>query len=103
IEQQRAHEKYFDHTTSDVDLSMYPVFILSNLKTGLTSVLIKGNLRKIDTINPKDLYDQIIDHKVNTTSLSPAVLEKLLSYCEENNLKVNLRTLFTGGAPVHPQ
>lgn len=103
LEQQNAHEKYFDHSPTDIDLSMYPVFILSNLKTGLTSVLIKGNLRKIDTINPKDLYEQIIHYCVNTISLSPVIMEKLLVYCEENNLKLNLRTLFTGGAPVHPQ
>ena len=102
LEQQKAHEKYFDHHEGDIDLTMYPVFVLSNLKTGLTSVLIKGNLRKIDTILPENLYQQISDNGVNSICLSPVITEKLVKYCEEKNLKLNLRTLFTGGAPVHP-
>lgn len=98
--QQKAHDTFFDHHAGEIDLSMYPVFVLSNLKSGMTSVLIKGNLRKIDTINPQDLYHQLNFYKVDSISVSPVILEKLIAYCEQNGLPLPLKKVFTGGAPV---
>lgn len=98
--QQQAHVKYFCHYEGEIDLSMYPVFVLSNLKSGITSVLIKGNLRKIDTIRVEDFYQQLIEHKVDTISVSPVILEKLIDYCEKNHLQLPIKKIFTGGAPV---
>lgn len=98
--QQRAHDTFFDHHAGEIDLSMYPVFVLSNLKSGMTSVLIKGNLRKIDTINPQDLYQQLTFYKVDSISVSPVILEKLIAHCEKHKLSLPLKKVFTGGAPV---
>lgn len=98
--QQQAHVKFFNHYEGEIDLSMYPVFVLSNLKSGITSVLIKGNLRKIDTIKVEDFYQQLLDYKVNSISVSPVILEKLLNHCESNKLELPIKKIFTGGAPV---
>lgn len=98
--QQQAHDKYFAHHQGEIDLAMYPVFVLSNLKSGMCSVLIKGNLRKIHTIKINELYEQLIKYKVDSTCLSPVILEKLISYCEENKMPIPLKKVFTGGAPV---
>ena len=98
--QQNAHDKYFDHHAGEIDLSMYPVFVLSNLKSGMCSVLIKGNLRKIDTIKSHELYEQLTHYKVDSISVSPVILEKLITYCEENKRLLPLKKVFTGGAPV---
>ena len=98
--QQKAHDTFFDHHEKEIDLSMYPVFVLSNLKSGMTSVLIKGNLRKIDTIKPEDLYQQLTHYKVDSISVSPVILEKLIAHCEELKLPLPLKKVFTGGAPV---
>lgn len=100
LSQQRAHDTFFDHHEKEIDLSMYPVFVLSNLKSGMTSVLIKGNLRKIETINPEELYQQINQYKVDSISVSPVILEKLIRYCEEKKIGLPLKKVFTGGAPV---
>lgn len=100
LSQQKAHDTFFDHHENEIDLSMYPVFVLSNLKSGMTSVLIKGNLRKIDTINPEDLYQQINQYKVDSISVSPVILEKLIRHCEEKKIGLPLKKVFTGGAPV---
>lgn len=100
LSQQKAHDTFFDHHPKEIDLSMYPVFVLSNLKSGMTSVLIKGNLRKIDTINPEDLYQQLTHYKVDSISVSPVILEKLIRHCENQNLPLPLKKVFTGGAPV---
>lgn len=100
LSQQEAHDEYFQHHPHETDLTMYPVFVLSNLKCGLTSVLIKGNLRKIDTIKIYELYDQIINHNVESVTLSPVILEKLLIYCFSEKKHLPLKKVFTGGAPV---
>ncbi|MBA2403327.1 MAG: AMP-binding protein [Bdellovibrionales bacterium] len=100
LSQQKAHDTFFDHHEKEIDLSMYPVFVLSNLKSGMTSVLIKGNLRKIDTINPQDMYQQLTRYKVDSISVSPVILEKLIAHCENLNLPLPLKKVFTGGAPV---
>jgi olefin beta-lactone synthetase len=100
LSQQKAHDTFFDHHEKEIDLSMYPVFVLSNLKSGMTSVLIKGNLRKIDTLNPQDLYQQLIHYKVDSISVSPVILEKLIAHCEQQTLSLPLKKVFTGGAPV---
>ena len=98
--QQSAHDIFFDHHPDEIDLSMYPVFVLSNLKSGMTSILIKGNLRKIHTIKPAELYDQLTYYKVDSISVSPVILEKLIAYCEAERLPLPLKKVFTGGAPV---
>lgn len=100
LAQQEAHDKYFQHHEGEIDLTMYPVFVLSNLKSGMTSVLIKGNLRKIDTIQIDELYQQLDRYKVDSLSVSPVILDKLLTYCEKKDLKLGLKKIFTGGAPV---
>ncbi|MCM2351014.1 MAG: AMP-binding protein [Bacteriovoracaceae bacterium] len=100
LSQQKAHDTYFDHHEKEIDLSMYPVFVLSNLKSGMTSVLIKGNLRKIDTIKPEELYQQLTHYKVASISVSPVILEKLVRYCEDHKKPLPLKKVFTGGAPV---
>lgn len=100
LSQQRAHDEFFHHLPRETELSMYPVFVLSNLKSGMTSVLIKGNLRKIDTINPAELYHQLTHYKVHSISVSPVILEKLIKHCEDHNLFLPLQKVFTGGAPV---
>jgi olefin beta-lactone synthetase len=100
LAQQEAHDEYFQHRAREIDLTMYPVFVLSNLKSGMTSVLIKGNLRKIDDIHAQDLYDQIIEHRVQSITLSPVILEKLINFCLGEKKPLPLKKVFTGGAPV---
>lgn len=98
--QQEAHDEYFGHSAGEIDLTMYPVFVLSNLKSGMTSVLIKGNLRKIDSIKIHELYQQIIKFHVESMTLSPVILDKLITYCETQKLNLPLKKIYTGGAPV---
>lgn len=100
LAQQEAHDEYFQHKPHEIDLTMYPVFVLSNLKSGMTSVLINANLRKIDSIDVNILYEQIIRHEVQSVTLSPVILDKLVSFCLKENKPLSLKKVFTGGAPV---
>lgn len=103
LAQQEAHDEYFKHKPHEIDLTMYPVFVLSNLKSGMTSVLIKGDLRKVDEIDVEGLYHQIIEHKVQSVTLSPVILDKLISFCLSEKKDLPLKKVFTGGAPVKKQ
>lgn len=95
-EQQKAHESSFKKEELSIELTMYPVFVLSNLKIGITTILLKGDLKNIDSIDMSLVNDQIKKYNVNTITLSPYLLNKLLE------TKENLEgiTFYTGGGPI---
>ncbi len=102
-EQQAAHEKYYNHQVDDVDLVMFPIFVLSNLATGLTSVLIDAPLKKIHQIKPLKIINQIIKYNVNSVTCSPAHIGKVVEYANQKNfIFPKLKKFYTGGAPVNP-
>ncbi len=101
--QQTAHEKYFDHEEGDVDLCMYPVFVLSNLRQGMTSVLIDAPLRDIAKADMTKVFAQIRRHNVTSISLSPTLLRMLVHHARDTRTAFPLRKIFSGGAPVDPQ
>jgi len=101
--QQAAHEKYFDHAEGDVDLCMYPVFVLSNLRQGMTSVLIDAPLRDIAKADMARVFAQINRHRVTSISLSPTLLRMLIHHARDTKSPFPLKKIFSGGAPVDPQ
>ena len=87
-----------------VDLTTLPIFILANLASGVTSLIPDGDLRKPGFIDPAPIIRQIDTHQPASTAASPAFLERLATYCEENNRSLHgLQRIFSGGAPVFPQ
>lgn len=101
--QHEAHETYFQHSSDDVDLCMFPVFVLSNLGSGMTSVLADVDLRKIASVDPQRLIDQIRTRKVTSLTCSPALVAPLAEFCLEKGVKLpEMKKFYTGGAPVDP-
>lgn len=100
LAQQKAHEKYFMHLESDIDLTMYPVFILSNLKSKMTSVLINADFKNLDSFSPEKLHKQIKEHGVTSMTLSPMILEKYINYLEVTQKSLEVKSIYTGGGPV---
>lgn len=85
-------------TPDDVDLISLPVFILSNLAAGATSVLPPGNLRRPGRLAPRALRAHIAAHRANRVVAPPAVCARLI----ENAPRMALEAVFTGGGPVFP-
>ncbi len=103
LAQKYAHGKFFTHEKDDTDLCMFPVFVLSNLAHGITSVLVNADLRKLAKSDPCIVVSQIIDQKVSSLTCSPSLCLLIVNYLIENNIKLEgIKYLYTGGAPVHP-
>lgn len=101
--QRMAHHRYFKHEADDIDLCMFPVFVLSNLASGISSVLIDIDLKKINDFDANKLYQQMIKFKITTLTCSPAILDPLCQYLIEKQKQLSgIKKLYTGGAPVHP-
>ena len=83
----------------DVDLISLPVFILSNLAAGATSVIPAGKLTRPAQLDGGKLREQIASHKVNRIVAPPAVVARI---AEGAVPMPQLQAVFTGGGPVFP-
>ncbi|MDP7421960.1 MAG: AMP-binding protein [bacterium] len=86
----------------DIDLATLPVFVLNNLALGVTSVIPDFNPAKPADINPRVIVEQINRWKITTSAGSPAFYEKLADHVESEQIRLPLRRLYVGGAPVFP-
>jgi acyl-CoA synthetase (AMP-forming)/AMP-acid ligase II len=86
----------------DVDLPTLPVFALNNLAVGCTTVLPDFDPRHPADIDAATIHRQMTAERVTTTSGSPAFYERLATWCRAHHERLELRALYTGGAPVLP-
>jgi acyl-CoA synthetase (AMP-forming)/AMP-acid ligase II len=94
-----SHE--FPYNDADVDMPMFPVFALSNLARGITSVIPDMDFRKVAEVNPTAISKQMEKHGVTTCTASPPFFDRLSGYLRERDDEpVELRRILTGGAPV---
>lgn len=100
--QHRALTTHMKLRDVDVDMPTLPIFVLNNLASGITSVLPDFDPRRPADIDPERVYRQILAERVTTSSGSPAFYSRLASWCRERGLRLPLRAVFTGGAPVLP-
>ena len=77
-----------------VDLVTLPVFLLSNLSHGLTSVIADTDLTNPGSPNVARITKQCRDHKITRCTASPAFFEAMP--------KDLFDEVYTGGAPVFP-
>jgi acyl-coenzyme A synthetase/AMP-(fatty) acid ligase len=92
-------EKLRQTAPDDIDLISLPVFILSNLAVGATSVIPAGRLTRPAQLDGAALRAQIERHKVNRIVAPPAVLARVLDGAAP---LTGLNAVFTGGGPVFP-
>lgn len=85
----------------DIDLISLPVFILSNLAAGATSVVPAGRLRRPASLNGHRLRRQIRTHRVNRIVAPPAVCERIVR-ADGGPALDRITAVFTGGGPVFP-
>jgi acyl-coenzyme A synthetase/AMP-(fatty) acid ligase len=92
-------EKLRQTKPGDVDLISLPVFILSNLAAGATSVIPAGRLTRPAKLNGAAMRRQMLDHSVNRIVAPPAVVAQITEGAEP---MPRLEAVFTGGGPVFP-
>ena len=81
-------------------LATLPVFALSNLASGMRTVIPPGAVHKPASLSGKKIAACIRTHHIESITASPAFYEQLLA-CDPQNLS-SLRFLFVGGAAVFP-
>lgn len=103
IAQQNALQESLRLRPGDSDLTTLPILVLSNLASGVTSVLPDADMRAPGKIDARPVLDQIERHPVATTAASPALIRRLAAKCERTNRRIpQLQHVFMGGAPVFP-
>lgn len=83
---------------AEIDLVGFPVFVLANLGSGVTSVLPNWPLRQPARAKSVAIRDHLTRHGVTRLLLPPALAEKLA----DAPLPASVDHLFTGGGPVFP-
>lgn len=85
------------------DLTTLPIFLLSNLASGVTSFIPDIDLRRPGAIDAAALWSQIEKEQPASIGASPALLERLREYSSAHGQTlINFQKIFTGGAPVFP-
>jgi len=100
-----AQDAALRHALNDpagsTSLVTLPVFALTNLSGGVTSVLAAGDLRRPADLDPAPLLRQIRRHSIESVVIAPAPLGRLVDAASRDDL-ASLRRVFTGGGPVFP-
>ena len=88
---------------TDVELNTLPVFVLSNLASGITTVIPNVDLRKSATHHAQKLVDQIRSSGVNRLLAAPAFCSHLADYLQSKKQPLRvIKKIYTGGGPVFP-
>lgn len=104
LAQQRVLERSFALTAGELDLVTLPMFVLSNLGAGVTSLIPHADLRAPGSIPSGSLLREIETYRPQRIGASPALLENLADYCIQHSRPLDcFHKMFTGGAPVFPR
>lgn len=94
-------EESINYEENDIELSSIPIFTLSNINVGITTVIADGNYSNLGNSNAKKLIKQIKENDVNRIMAAPGLLNVITKYCTKNNIKLkNITKIFTGGGAV---
>lgn len=78
-----------------------PIFILSFLASGITTLLPQVDLRRPGRVQVAPLLAEMQQMGVNALAASPALLDQVARYCRAHHLTLpQIRHVYSGGAPV---
>lgn len=104
LAQHQALGRALDLHTGDVCLTALPIVLLSNLASGVTSLLPGVDLRRPDAFPVEPVIKQIEAQRATHVIGAPAFVERLTAYCLQRSRTLGgLRQVFTGGGPVFPR
>ena len=87
----------------DIDMTILPIVLFINLGRGVTSIIADYNGRKPETIKPQNIVQQLRLHKVERLTASPYFIKCIAQeLIDSKSPLINLKHIFTGGAPVFP-
>ncbi|MDH5543659.1 MAG: fatty acid CoA ligase family protein [Nitrospinota bacterium] len=91
-------------THGDVDLAAFPLFALFSVSLGMKAVIPDMDPTKPAKVDPLKIVNAVNDQGVTFTFGSPAIWERVSSYCEKRSIKLpTLKKVLMAGAPVSMQ
>ena len=90
----------FPAAPGDVDVTTFPVFALSNLAAGITTVIPRVNLRRVAEADSRLIVEDIERFGVTTAAASPPFFDAMARHGAGGRTMPRLRRIVTGGAPV---
>ena len=94
-------QREYDLQPGGADLACFALFGLFNSALGVTTVFPTMDFSRPASANPRKLLDAASDWQVTQAFASPAVWNKLSSYCQSQGEQIpTLRKIFSCGAPV---
>lgn len=88
----------------EVSLATMPMFTLTNLACGATSLIPDVDLRRPGPVDPRRLTGQLERWHARSAVTSPSLLERVADHCLELGHRLDsLREIYVGGAPVFPR
>ncbi|MGD8963550.1 MAG: AMP-binding protein [Desulfobacterales bacterium] len=104
LAQHRVLAKELGLTHQDKVLGTLPIFVLSHLGSGVTSLMPVANLRRPGSVKAGPIIRQIQTCKVTNIEASPAFFECIVKYCHKHHITLpGLKKILTGGGPVFPR
>ncbi len=90
-------EDTINYEENDIELSSIPIFTLSNINVGITTVIANGNYSNLESSKPNKLIKQIKENSINRLMAAPGLLNVITEYCIKNEIKLGQVTkIFTG-------
>lgn len=94
-------QEMFSLTSEDIDVPGFPLFALFTIAMGMTSCIPDMDPSKPSKASAENLIQGIKDNKATFVAGSPAIWDKVGSYCRENEITLpSVKHLVMFGAPV---
>lgn len=103
FEQFKALEHLIRGTENYTELCSLPIVTMLNLGYGKTTIIPDFKISKPKSFKPKQVYNNIEKHHIESMILSPFYTACIGRYCVENKLQNKaMKQVITGGGPVFP-
>lgn len=90
-----------NYEKEDIEISTIPIFTLSNINVGITTVIAGANFSNLGKSNPKNIVKEIQENNVNRIMSAPGILNVIINYCKEQKIILKeVKKIFTGGGAV---
>ncbi len=94
-------QRFYGIEPGEVDLPGFPLFALFNAAMGVTTVIPDMDPTKPANVDPLKIIEAINDNGVTQAFGSPALWNRVGSYCVENGIELpSLRRALSAGGPV---
>ncbi|EDM25069.1 peptide synthase [Lentisphaera araneosa HTCC2155] len=96
-------KEQYEVATTDMDMSVFPLFALFAVCMGMPTVIPDMDTSKPAAADPEKILQIMEEQDVSFSFGSPAFWKVMADYCEENNHKLNsVRCLVMAGCSVEP-